>query len=513
MCPDIPVFSLTQTQAPSVVVWVDESGIAHARDTRTGSIIAESADHASVLQAACDALKLTGGTVLIKSGVYQLSRTVNCYAGTHIRGEGIAYYKGVSTTLLGPDGSDVINVNPTPAANTGFSIADIGIRPGANGKGVVVTDVWYPTVERVFIRPKDPNSGCATGIEIAASQAHSYQTVIRDCEIADFASYGVKFTGSPGKLGAALLEHNWFTTKFNATMVYAVDEISITNNYFEYASPAGGTAIRLDGVNYYKVIGNIFAGQYTTDSKSIHASGGGGLGAIVGNVFVQSAGTAVYIQWAPGYGNQHHAVVGNVFLLNGGNGVYAETMGVNIVGNVFRIGATINRAITLTGDQCAVGNVIEGFAETVRNGTGIYIPRTPRRNIKISNNVIKYIQYGVYVDADSLVNSELVGNTFVNCTTPVYGGGKFNLVRDNIGVDPQPVSTVGIPANATTTIGPFNYPVQVILSAPQNATSVSLTRGGIQTPLPIQSSYLLYPGDTLSVAEGAMEQTAYIVPL
>jgi hypothetical protein len=53
----------------------------------------------------------------------------------------------------------------------------------------------------------------------------------------------------------------------------------------------------------------------------------------------------------------------------------------------------------------------------------------------------------------------------------------------------------------------------VILSAPSGATGVSLNRRGTSTPLPIQSSYILYPGDTLSVTEGATEQTAYIVPL
>jgi hypothetical protein len=127
--------------------------------------------------------------------------------------------------------------------------------------------------------------------------------------------------------------------------------------------------------------------------------------------------------------------------------------------------------------------------------------------------MIKYMQYGVYVDADSLTNSELIGNTFINCTTPVYNGGRFNIVRGNIGVDPQPVTTVNIPANATTTIGPYPYPVQVILSAPQNATNVKLTRSGTTTSLPIQSSYSLYPGDTLSVTEGTTAQTAYVIPL
>ena len=56
MCPDIPVFSLTQTQVPSVIVWVDESGIAHARDAKTGNIIAEGSDHTAVIQAAIDAV-------------------------------------------------------------------------------------------------------------------------------------------------------------------------------------------------------------------------------------------------------------------------------------------------------------------------------------------------------------------------------------------------------------------------------------------------------------------------
>jgi len=65
MCPDIPVFSLTQTQYPDVIVWVDDSGIAHARDTKTGSIVAEGSDHAAVARAAIDAAP-DGGLVYFK---------------------------------------------------------------------------------------------------------------------------------------------------------------------------------------------------------------------------------------------------------------------------------------------------------------------------------------------------------------------------------------------------------------------------------------------------------------
>jgi hypothetical protein len=64
--------SLAQPEPHSVLVWVDDQGIARARDGRTGRIIAESTDHASVIQAAIDALK-DGGVIFFKRGEYKIA--------------------------------------------------------------------------------------------------------------------------------------------------------------------------------------------------------------------------------------------------------------------------------------------------------------------------------------------------------------------------------------------------------------------------------------------------------
>jgi len=72
------------TQAPSIIVWVD-GGTAYAKDGRTGKIIAESSDHASVIQAAINALE-EGGKLLIRRGVYNVG-TITGKSGIAIEGE------------------------------------------------------------------------------------------------------------------------------------------------------------------------------------------------------------------------------------------------------------------------------------------------------------------------------------------------------------------------------------------------------------------------------------------
>jgi hypothetical protein len=63
-------------KALSVIVWVDEQGIAKARDSTIGGIIAESSDHASVIQAAVDSVGPVGGTIFIKKGLYTIKRPI-----------------------------------------------------------------------------------------------------------------------------------------------------------------------------------------------------------------------------------------------------------------------------------------------------------------------------------------------------------------------------------------------------------------------------------------------------
>jgi hypothetical protein len=63
----------TPPEPHSVLVWVDDLGVAHARDGKTGKIIAEGSDHAAVLQAAIDAVDkgevVVRGTVTLASPI------------------------------------------------------------------------------------------------------------------------------------------------------------------------------------------------------------------------------------------------------------------------------------------------------------------------------------------------------------------------------------------------------------------------------------------------------------
>ncbi|MCC6050826.1 MAG: hypothetical protein LM580_08970, partial [Thermofilum sp.] len=90
------------TKAPSVIVWVD-GGVAYAKDS-TGRIIAESSDHASVIQAAVNAA-LGGGTVFIRRGRYYLSKPVSVTASTMkiaIVGEGPGFFQRTLGTVISP---------------------------------------------------------------------------------------------------------------------------------------------------------------------------------------------------------------------------------------------------------------------------------------------------------------------------------------------------------------------------------------------------------------------------
>jgi len=97
MCPDIPVFSLTQTRVPSVIVWVDESGIVHARDTKTGNIIAESSDHTSVVQAVINYVKKRDAWIHVK-GTLKITKPIDLTLARGLKVTGDGWLGG--TTLL-----------------------------------------------------------------------------------------------------------------------------------------------------------------------------------------------------------------------------------------------------------------------------------------------------------------------------------------------------------------------------------------------------------------------------
>jgi hypothetical protein len=139
-------------QAPSIIVWVD-GGVAYAKDTRTGRMIAESSDHASVIQAALNALAQTGGAVLLRRGTYYLAASISVPAYCALVGEGPENTKLVFTTASGdgivlPDGDARVLIEGFTVANTRASIVSgsAAIRfantDGSQLRRVKVTGYW-----------------------------------------------------------------------------------------------------------------------------------------------------------------------------------------------------------------------------------------------------------------------------------------------------------------------------------------------------------------------------------
>ncbi|MCC6051095.1 MAG: hypothetical protein LM580_10330, partial [Thermofilum sp.] len=158
MCPDIPVFSLTQTQVPSVIVWIDDSGVAHARDTKTGSIIAESADHASVLQAALNALSGVGGRVFVKSGEYRASAFTYLTVPERVAIEG----------EVGREGKPVLHLMGFKITNGWCRIENVRL----------VDDAQTPGSKAIYIN------------QDASPYGHVQRVTIRNVEISKF-DYGI----------------------------------------------------------------------------------------------------------------------------------------------------------------------------------------------------------------------------------------------------------------------------------------------------------------------------------
>ena len=151
------MFGLTQTQAPSVVVWVDESGVAHARDTRTGSIIAEGSNHASVLQAAVSAAGT--GVIYVRSGIYS--------AGT--------VTLGTNTSVIVEDGASGIAFSfPSGYSGLVVDLRERAVYFGQNGEVLKVKS--WGRENTLMIKAATPNT--RTVIQLFPSGAPSRWTTL-----------------------------------------------------------------------------------------------------------------------------------------------------------------------------------------------------------------------------------------------------------------------------------------------------------------------------------------------
>jgi len=179
----------TPEQPYSVLVWVDERGIARAKDSASGKIIAESADHASVIQAAIDSLPpFPAGEVLLKRGMYDIKRTIKILrSGFTLRGEG----RGTLLVLADGASCDMIQVGDGTNYYREVTVADLELTGNkannAAGSGIVVNGVGRTVIERCYV-----NNFKQHGILLTGTPArHTKFSVIRDNRIYSNDGHGV----------------------------------------------------------------------------------------------------------------------------------------------------------------------------------------------------------------------------------------------------------------------------------------------------------------------------------
>jgi hypothetical protein len=203
----------------------------------------------------------------------------------------------------------------------------------------------------------------------------------------------------------------------------------------------------------------------------------------------------------------------NILIGNQGGGseettyIYFE-WGYNIVvaNELYTSGTTSSARVAVdVGPSVWMGNYIE-----FKGGVGVKL-----NNSLFIGNVLRYQNSsGSPLMIDDQGNNIVAYNTFsaLSGATMQFNFKSTSTVMNNKGYNPQPIATLNISANTATTIGPYPYPVQVILSQPSNADSIAITRGSVQTSLPISNTYCLYPGDSITITEGSSPQTAYVIP-
>ena len=222
------MFGLTQTQVPSIIVWVDDSGVAHARDTKTGNIIAEGRDHTSVIRAAINAID--AGTIFLRAGVYTADIVVN-KSSIRLMGEGWGTVVQGKVLVTSPSTADWV-----------WNVAVENLRISASGKGygLRVEAAQHSLFRNLRIDVGNSDDGIQIGQNANETGLGSFLNTFADVLIAgckrgvvttgaananDFYSVKVGPADVPSAVGFALLkgDSNSFYSPF-------VEAASKTNN-------------------------------------------------------------------------------------------------------------------------------------------------------------------------------------------------------------------------------------------------------------------------------------------
>jgi len=253
----------TPEQPYSVIVWVDRQGIARAKDGETGKIIAESTDHASVIQAAVYSVGPLGGTVLLRKGTYLIKRPITFPVVTRVRIKGELSFHPTRSTVLKVDAAfpnERYIFECTRQSTTEFN-ATIEIED---------LHVWNPnwnSIRAGFLLWDGAAGGFFGGPKIRRCYAHY---MWRGIHLRGDADYGVItdfFYNVPRAdvtVDAALIAEAYSATVFPAPF--------IVHRMMAEIMGSASNAIRIDGSSFHLrdvfIFGGAAAGKYDNFSDA-----------------------------------------------------------------------------------------------------------------------------------------------------------------------------------------------------------------------------------------------------
>jgi hypothetical protein len=322
----------TFSEQPSSFIIFTNGTYYYAKNGITGQIDFSGTDASTVIQAAIKALR-NGGRILVKSGVYQLSRTITDNGNDNIILEG----EGWSTvfTVIPNFAHEVILIS---SGRSGWVLrnfkvdctnqADLG-QPGINVRGNNVI------VENVYVTMSSHG-----GIDVSGNNY-----IIRGNYLINNRNDGIIARGSDG-----LVEGNVVigTQKYNGISVAPGKRVSVIGNTIMNTSAAGigveygSSNVLIQGNKIYNT------GGY---GINLYQNGGNNID-IVGNLIVSPSAHGIII-----HNNQYVNIVGNLIVTPNGHGIYSNGTNVNINGN-YILHPSMDGIRLDTGQASIVGNYI-----------------------------------------------------------------------------------------------------------------------------------------------------------
>ena len=150
------------------------------------------------IQAAIDAIKSSGGTVHLTSGTFKISNTINLPGSVSLRGEGMAAFSRIGTTiwLTSSSNCDMIHIS------------------GLNSK-----HRFFGGIEDMQIRGNSYNNASGDGIVVDSANGEVSDLLFRSIFISDIADNGI------------VLDTGWYT-RFDTVWVEFCDVgVYVTTNY------------------------------------------------------------------------------------------------------------------------------------------------------------------------------------------------------------------------------------------------------------------------------------------